>query len=878
MSAPSFDHATLETQCQQEWEKLGIFHVPVKKFNDSKPRFYVLEMFPYPSGDIHVGHVRNYVMGDILARTKRAQGFHVLHPMGWDGFGLPAENAAIERHVHPKDWTYKNINTMRKQLKTLGLAIDWAREITTCDPEYYKHEQKMFIDFFHKDLVYQSETYVNWDPVEQTVLANEQVVNGKGWRSNAPVERRLLPQWSLRITLMAEDLLQALDTLDKWPSEVRTMQKNWIGKSLGAEVSFSIKEHKNTSFNVYTTRPDTLFGASFCALAVDHPLVTQAAQSLPQLQEFISTCQNEKLSEAALENKKKEGFLLPFHAVHPLDDSISLPVYASNFVLMEYGTGAIFGCPAHDQRDFDFAKTYNLPITQVVAPTSSQNKELPPLSQAFTEDGILINSHFLNGMDTTSAKKHIIEHLEHTGKGKPTVNYRIHDWGVSRQRYWGCPIPFIHCSSCGAVPVPVQDLPVTLPYDVDFSLGGNPLDNHPSWKHVSCPTCKKPALRETDTLDTFFESSWYFARFCDPHNPDVAFDKDIAQQWLPVHQYIGGIEHAVMHLLYSRFFSRALSLCGYLDEIHEPFSSLFNQGMVCHETYAFPTEKGKTNQWLAPHETSLNKNGIRVHTQSSTPVVVGRSEKMSKSKRNTIDPVAMIETYGADTVRLFVVSDSPLDRTIEWTESGIGGARRFIDRLWRTGCLLSPDEHNTTHSALIPTPPQNLNPQARDVWKQLHATVKHVSQDLQTFGTNRAIAHVRALCNAIDSLKEQHHDTDSLWVFEQSFRIVLRLIAPIIPHVTHALWKKISPNETLSLLPWPQYDPLWTTQEQLTIPIQINGKIRDKINVPADASRETIEKIALAQPKIIQHLKNQQVRKTIVVASRIINIVASPST
>ncbi|MEP2815745.1 MAG: leucine--tRNA ligase, partial [Alphaproteobacteria bacterium] len=660
-----------EQKWQAAWDDKGCFQV--REDND-RPKYYVLEMFPYPSGRIHMGHVRNYTLGDVVARYKKARGFNVLHPMGWDAFGLPAENAAIENKVPPAQWTRENIATMRRQLKTMGLSYDWDRELATCEPGYYRHEQKMFLDFLANGLVYRKESWVNWDPVENTVLANEQVIDGRGWRSGALVEKRQLSQWFLKITDYAEELLKGIETLDRWPDRVRLMQENWIGRSEGAHVRFQF-DGRDGQLDIYTTRPDTLFGASFCAVAANHPLAQELARGNPDLADFVAECNRLGTSEAAIETAEKMGFDTGVKVLHPFIDGHTLPVYVANFVLMDYGTGAIFGCPAHDQRDLDFARKYGLPVLPVVAPKGTDATAVTVGDEAFTDDGLLINSDFLDGLAVPDAKSKIIDRLEDMGIGTRAVNYRLRDWGVSRQRYWGCPIPIIHCGDCGIVPVPETDLPVELPADVDFSETGNPLARHPSWKHVACPTCGKPAERETDTFDTFFESSWYFARFCNPAS-DAPLDRAAVDYWLPVDQYIGGIEHAVLHLLYSRFFTRALKKCGYLS-VEEPFAGLLTQGMVCHQTF-----KDAAGKWLLPSQVVFDGDAAK-HAETGQPVTLGRSEKMSKSKKNVVDPEAIIGAYGADTARLFMLSDSPPDRDLEWTDAGVDGAWRYLNRLWR---------------------------------------------------------------------------------------------------------------------------------------------------------------------------------------------------
>ena len=657
-----------EQKWQQKWSEAKTFQVFE---NNDLPKYYVLEMFPYPSGRIHMGHVRNYTLGDLLARYKKACGFNVMHPMGWDAFGLPAENAAFERNIHPAKWTDQNISTMREQLKAMGLSYDWDRELSTCDPEYYKHEQKMFLDFVKNNLAYRKESWVNWDPVENTVLANEQVIDGKGWRSGAPVEKRLLSQWFLKITEYSDDLLKSIETLERWPDKVKLMQHNWIGRSEGATIFFNINGHDDR-LEVFTTRPDTIFGASFCAIAANHPIASSLGEADAKLQDFISECNKLSTSEADIETAEKRGYDTGLKVAHPFLDGCELPIYVANFVLMDYGTGAIFGCPAHDQRDLDFALTYNLPVLPVVLPKNESADEFQINKVAYTGPGCIINSGFLDGLEIEEAKKAVIDALEAKGAGNKKTTYRLRDWGVSRQRYWGCPIPIIHCEDCGIVPVPDEDLPVLLPENVDFEKVGNPLENHPSWKFTKCPSCERDALRETDTFDTFFESSWYFNRFCDAKG-EVAFDQKSAQYWLPVDQYIGGVEHAVLHLLYSRFFTRALRKCGYLN-IDEPFDGLMTQGMVCHETY-----KDSTG-WLFPNQVTKNEAGEFVNSETNENVVLGRVEKMSKSKRNVVDPEAIIESYGADTARLFMLSDSPPERDLEWTEAGVDGAWRYLNK------------------------------------------------------------------------------------------------------------------------------------------------------------------------------------------------------
>jgi leucyl-tRNA synthetase len=808
-----------------------------------------------------MGHVRNYTLGDVVARYKRARGFNVLHPMGWDAFGLPAENAAIANKVHPAKWTRENIAAMRAQLKTMGLSYDWEREIATCDPDYYRHEQKFFLDFIKHDLAYRKESWVNWDPVEQTVLANEQVIDGRGWRSGAPVEKRRLSQWFLKITAFAEELLAGIDTLERWPERVRLMQANWIGRSEGAHITFAVTggaDRASASLQVYSTRPDTIFGASFCAIAANHPLTEDLAKNNSDLQAFVADCNRLGTSEAALETAEKIGFDTGLRAAHPFIDGRTLPVYVANFILMEYGTGAIFGCPAHDQRDLEFARKYGLDITPVVAPPEADAGTIAIGDQAYTGGGRMINSGFIDGMSVEEAKAEIIARLEQQGLGARTVNYRLRDWGVSRQRYWGCPIPIIHCPACGIVPVPEKDLPVTLPEDVSFEKPGNPLSHHPTWKHVDCPACGKKAERETDTFDTFFESSWYFARFCSPL-ADEPFTREAADYWMPVDQYIGGIEHAVLHLLYSRFFSRALKQCGYL-KTEEPFAGLLTQGMICHETY-----RDEGGHWLYPEETVQDDSGNVVHAKTGRPVTLGRSEKMSKSKFNVVDPAKIIGSYGADTARLFMLSDSPPDRDLDWTDAGIEGAWRYINRLWRlvTEPALALADPGTPK-------PAEFSPAAEAGRRLTHKTIAAVSEDLDRFHFNRAVARIRELTNALEGLKA---GAGADWALREGLEAAVRLIGPMMPHVAEELWHQLGFTALLADTAWPEADESLLTDENVTIAVQVNGKLRGTIELAKDAAQEDAEAAALQLPRVREALENKPPRKVIVVPNRIINVV-----
>ena len=849
-----FSPRQLEEKWQDIWDKEGTFS---SDKDDSKPKYYVMEMFPYPSGRIHMGHVRNYTLGDVVARYRKASGFNVLHPMGWDAFGLPAENAAMERGVHPGDWTIENIAAMRDQLKRMGLSYDWDREIATCTPDYYKHEQKMFLDFLEAGLAYRKESWVNWDPVEQTVLANEQVVDGKGWRSGVAVERKQLSQWFLKITDYASDLLEAIEGLDRWPDRVRLMQHNWIGKSVGASLVFQSAE-ANPYFSdveIFTTRPDTLFGASFVAVAPNHPIALAIAKDNAEAEAFLAECSALGTSEAAIEKAEKKGFLTGLSVAHPLKDGETLPVYIANFVLMDYGTGAIFGCPAHDQRDLDFARKYNCVVTPVVLPKDEDESSFTIGNEAYTGPGSLINSGDWNGLSVEDGKVKAIAALEALGCGTAKTTYRLRDWGVSRQRYWGCPIPIIYCDDCGAVPVPDADLPVTLPSDVTFGENGNPLANHATWKQTSCPKCGGKATRETDTFDTFFESSWYFLRYTDPTSQN-AFSKDAASYWMPVDQYIGGVEHAVLHLLYSRFFTRALSQVGYLD-LAEPFSGLLTQGMVCHQSY-----KSQDGAWLFPEE--VKKDGDNwVHATSGAPIQAGRVEKMSKSKRNVVDPELIITKYGADTARLFMLSDSPPERDLEWTESGVEGAYRFIQKIWRLMDKISGEP--------VLSDTDNLSDKAKDCLRITHQSIASIGNDIERFALNRCVAQLHILVGAIGDLKET--DTKSNQVRDFAIKTLTQLLSPFSPHIAEELWQACGGEGLVADAPWPEADEAWLVADEVEIGVQVNGKLRATIKLPVDCDKAVAEEKALAQETIVKYLDGNSPKKVIVVPNRIINVV-----
>ena len=845
----------IEQKWQQIWDAEQAFAATM---DTSRPKYYVLEMLPYPSGRIHMGHVRNYTLGDVVARYKRAKGFNVLHPMGWDAFGLPAENAALERGLHPAGWTYENIEMMRGQLKSMGLSYDWDREVATCAPDYFQHEQKMFLEFLKAGLAYRKESWVNWDPVENTVLANEQVVDGKGWRSGAPVERKQLSQWFLKITAFADELLEAIEGLDRWPDRVRTMQHNWIGKSTGARLSFTIDDHNHDKIEVFTTRPDTLYGASFIALSPNHPLTLQLAAGHSELADFVSECNAIGTSEAAIEQAEKRGFNTGLFVEHPLIADKKLPLYIANFVLMDYGTGAIFGCPAHDQRDLDFANKYDLPVIPVVCPSDETVDSFTVTDTAYTGPGKLINSGSWTGLDIEAGKAKAIEALLAKNIGRAETTFRLRDWGVSRQRYWGCPIPIIHCDTCGAVPVPDEQLPVELPEDVTFDKPGNPLDRHPSWKYVACPSCGKDALRETDTFDTFFESSWYFLRYIDPTS-DRGFSPEAAAYWMPVDQYIGGVEHAVLHLLYSRFFMRALSATGYLT-LDEPFAGLMTQGMVCHQSF-----KDSDGNWVFPTEIE-KRDGGWVKIADGTPVEAGRVEKMSKSKRNVVDPEHIISAYGADTARLFMMSDSPPARDLEWTESGVEGAHRFISRISRFAAAAEKIDGFVS----IPKA-EEVSKEALALLKVTHRAVNDIGIDIDRFAFNRCVAQFHMLTNAISDFKPET-DSDK-HVYAHALGRLAIVLSPFSPHIAEELWAGLGGVGLVTNAAWPEIDETLLVDDAVTIAVQVNGKVRTKIELPVDCAADVAEQAALALPEVEKHLAGRTPKRVIVVPNRIINVV-----
>jgi len=875
MAAERYNAREAEAHWQKVWAEKDIFRT---RNEDPRSKYYVLEMFPYPSGRIHMGHVRNYAMGDVVARFKRAQGFNVLHPMGWDAFGMPAENAAMANKTHPAKWTYANIAAMRDQLKSMGLSLDWSREFATCDVEYYARQQKLFLDFLKKDLVYRKLSKVNWDPVDQTVLANEQVIDGRGWRSGATVEQRELTQWFFRISAFSEDLLGALDTLERWPEKVRIMQRNWIGRSEGLMLRFETVAETApdgaADIEVFTTRPDTLFGASFIGLSPDHPLAAKVAAGNSDLAAFIAECRRMGTSVAVLESAEKKGLDTGIRVRHPFVEGATLPVYVANFILMDYGTGAIFGCPAHDQRDLEFARAYGLDVVPVVLPDGADRASFAIGAEAHTGGGVMINSGFLDGLNPQEAFEAAASELENRQlggrpQGARKVNFRLRDWGISRQRYWGCPIPIIHCEACGVVPVPDSDLPVKLPEDVTFDAPGNPLARHPAWSKTSCPACGGAARRETDTMDTFVDSSWYFARFTAPW-ADTPTERAAADAWLPVDQYIGGIEHAILHLLYSRFFTRAMKASGHIG-IDEPFAGLFTQGMVVHETY-----RAGDGSWASPAEVAISGEGGQrraVLKASGEEVRIGPLEKMSKSRRNTVDPSDIIDSYGADTARWFMLSDSPPERDVNWTEDGVNGAWRFVQRLWRlvaeSGEIMAP---------VGSPPPSPGGGAAMALRKAAHRALHSVGQDLERLRFNRAVAAIYELANQLVADAAALRDApggepDTAAALREGIEILIQLMAPMMPHLAEECWRACGHDTLVSQQPWPQADASLLVEDTVTIAVQINGKRRDELTIARDAAKEDIESAALALDNVTRAIAGKPVRKVIIVPQRIVNVV-----
>jgi leucyl-tRNA synthetase len=873
MTSERYNARESEPRWQREWDARGIF---ATKNDDPREKYYVLEMFPYPSGRIHIGHVRNYTLGDVIARYMRARGYNVLHPMGWDAFGLPAENAAMERKVAPKAWTYDNIAAMKKQLKSIGLSLDWSREFATCDPSYYKHQQKLFNDFLRAGLAEREQRKLNWDPVDMTVLANEQVIDGRGWRSGAVVEQREMNQWVFKITKYAQELLDALDTLDRWPDKVRLMQRNWIGRSEGMLVRFALDPATapsgETELKIFTTRHDTLFGAKFMAIAPDHPLAVAAAAKNPKLAEFIAKAKRHGTAQEIIDTAEKLGFDTGIKAIHPFDESWKLPVYVANFVLMEYGTGAIFGCPAHDQRDLDFVNKYGLGNTPVVCPPDADPRTFVITDVAYDGDGRMINSRFLDGMTIEAAKDEVAKRLETATRGNAPigerkVNFRLRDWGISRQRYWGCPIPVIHCAKCGVVPVPDKDLPVVLPEDVSFDKPGNALDHHPTWKHTACPQCGGKALRDTDTMDTFVDSSWYFARFTDPWNDQAPTTLPVVNRMMPVDQYIGGVEHAILHLLYARFFTRAMKATGHID-MDEPFAGMFTQGMVVHETY-----QKADGSWAMPAEVriEIGGNGRRASLiDTGEEIAIGAIEKMSKSKRNTVDPDDIIESYGADVARWFMLSDSPPDRDVIWSDERVQGASRFVQRLWRV-----VGESAEIAKAAPSARPAAFGPEALALRKAAHGALDKVSSGIEKLHFNVCLAHIREFTNALaDTLaRGEKPSPDLAWAIQEAAVILVQLFAPMMPHLAEECWGVLGQEGLVSEANWPKIERDLLVEDTVTLVVQVNGKKRGDVTVARNAQNPEIEAAVLGLDAVKAALGGRAPKKVIVVPKRIVNVV-----
>ena len=881
MPAERYNARESEPRWQRQWEEGAIF---AARNDDPRPKYYVLEMFPYPSGRIHIGHVRNYTLGDVLARFMRARGFNVLHPMGWDAFGLPAENAAIERKIAPKAWTYDNIAAMKKQLRSIGLSLDWSREFATCDPSYYKHQQKMFNDFLRAGLAEREQRKVNWDPVDMTVLANEQVIDGRGWRSGAIVEQREMNQWVFKITRYSQELLDALDTLDRWPDKVRLMQRNWIGRSEGLLIRFALDPATTpageTELKIFTTRHDTLFGAKFMAVSADHPLAVAAAARNPKLAEFIAEIKRIGTAQEVIDTAEKQGFDTGIRAIHPFDPAWKLPVYVANFVLMEYGTGAIFGCPAHDQRDLDFVNRYGLGNTPVVCPEGQDPKSFVITNVAYDGDGRMINSRFLDGMTIAQAKEEVARHLEtevrgNAPVGERQVNFRLRDWGISRQRFWGCPIPMIHCERCDVVPVPEEDLPVTLPEDATFDRPGNALDHHPTWKHVACPRCGAKALRETDTMDTFVDSAWYFARFTDPWNEKAPTTLPVVDRLMPVDQYIGGIEHAILHLLYARFFTRAMKATGHIA-YDEPFAGQYAQGMVVYETY-----QKADGSYVTPAEVKIEAggNGRRaLLLATGEEIAIGPIEKMSKSKKNTVDPDDIIESYGADVARWFMLSDSPPDRDVIWSDERVQGAARFVQRLWRL-----VNESAAIAMRAPPSRPAQFGTDALALRKAAHGTLDKVSSGIERMHFNVCLAHIRELANALADLSARGGQPkadlapdltpDLAWAVRETALVLVHLVAPMMPHLAEECWQVLGQTDLISEASWPQIERDLLVEDSVTMVVQVNGKKRGEVTVATAAQNGEIEAAALALDAVKLALGGKPVRKVIVVPKRIVNVV-----
>ena len=839
-----YNHKKTEAHWQKIWAEKEVFQTSK---DNKKEKYYVLEMFPYPSGKIHMGHVRNYTLGDVVARYKKMSGFNVLHPMGWDAFGLPAENAAIVEKKPPKDWTYQNINVMRSQLKSMGLSIDWKREIATCHPKYYKHEQLFFLELYKKGLAYKKESMVNWDPVDLTVLANEQVIDGRGWRSGAVVEQKNLSQWFLKTSLYSEELLQHLEKLNNWPEKVKIMQSNWIGKSSGAEINFEIANPENLSsktISVFTTRPDTIFGATFCAISIEHPIALEIITNDSNAKNFENKCK--QLNP----DKEKIGFKTSLLINHPFENK-TIPVFIANFILMDYGSGAIFGCPGHDQRDLDFANKYNLPVLPVILPTGQKVENFKITNEAYIGEGSLINSSFLNGKNIEEAKKTIIKKLLERGLGKEKINYRLRDWGLSRQRYWGCPIPVMYREDGEIIAVKKEDLPVELPNIKDFSGTGNILEKIDDWKNTKCPFTGMRAVRETDTFDTFFESSWYYLRYCNPRSEDPFIKEDI-KYWLPVDQYIGGIEHAILHLLYSRFFVKALRDLDFID-LDEPFEGLFTQGMVTHKTF-----RNSQNQWLSPDEIKYDKNMIV--DEFNNEVKIGKIEKMSKSKKNTVDPSFIIKNYGADTARWFMLSDSPPDRDLEWTDNGVASSYKFINKIWDLVEKSKSYQQN-----------EKNNNEDLELKESLNLAIENITKNIELFHFNKAVANIYELLNAVQ--KNLFDKSVSRDLLIEVLKTMSLLMHPFVPHLSEEVWRSLGSKELVICQKWPESGEL-KKKKSFKIAVQINGKTKQVLDIKNENNTEnSIKKIVMDDKKIKKFIQNKQIKRTIYVPKKILNIV-----
>ena len=849
-----YNPKVIENKWQSYWSEHKLFE---SQIIEGKKKYYILEMFPYPSGRIHMGHVRNYTLGDVIARFKRAQGYNVMHPMGWDAFGLPAENAAIENKTSPKTWTYENILTMKNQLKQMGLSLDWSREVATCDERYYRQQQKLFLKFYSEKLIYKKESLVNWDPIENTVLANEQVIDGKGWRSGAEVEQKKLSQWFFKITDYADNLLNSLKSMDGWPEKVKIMQKNWIGKSFGCEIDFEISS-KDGSFDkekikIFTTRPDTIFGATFCALSPFHPLVDKLIENDKQLEKKVNNLRSQKINEESVAKNEKIGIETKLFIKHPFIKKKLLPVYIANFILMDYGSGAIYGCPAHDQRDLDFANKYNLDVVQVIDPL---DKTPFDKVNAYVGNGKLMNSEFLNGLSIEDAKKQIIERIENQNFGKGTVNFRLRDWGISRQRYWGCPIPIMYREDGEVIKVPENQLPLTLPEDIDLSVPGNPLDNHPTWKYTQCPETGMKAIRETDTLDTFVDSAWYFLRFCSPSDDNEPFNEDEVNYWMPVDQYVGGVEHAILHLLYSRFFTKALDI----KQIQEPFESLFTQGMVCHNTY-----QNEERSWVFPDDVE-KRNGSYFQISTGKSVVEGQIESMSKSKKNVIDPQSIIKTYGADSARWFMLSDSPPEKDINWSESGINGSWKICQKIWAIIKL-----NKKYLKSNLKNSPITYTGSALSLIRLIHKNLDTITQSIEKFQMNVSIAKVFEIVNAIS--KFEIKDKESENALSESLYILIRVIEPMVPHLAEECWSLAGGQHSLTEEPWPKVNSKYLENNEATIVIQINGKRRGEVIISKDASEEDVYSEVENIKNIKDALSGKNILRSIFVPNRILNIV-----